>query len=53
VAQIGAHVDLIEADGLYRELYDPDWAKEQKKLREERIEKLVEETLGAEEASPA
>ena len=49
VAQIGRHDDLIEADGLYRELYDPDWAKEQKRLMEERIEKLVEEVLSTEE----
>ena len=49
VEQIGSHEDLILADGLYRELYDPDWAKEQKRLREERIERLVEETLSAEE----
>ena len=37
VEQIGRHEDLIEADGLYRELYDPDWAKERKRQRDERI----------------
>jgi ATP-binding cassette, subfamily B, bacterial MsbA len=41
VMQIGRHDELIEEDGLYRELYDPDWAKEQKRLRDERIEKLA------------
>jgi ABC-type multidrug transport system fused ATPase/permease subunit len=47
VAQIGTHDELIGAEGLYRELYDPEWAKEQKRLREERIEQLVEEALAA------
>ena len=41
VMQIGCHEDLIKEDGLYRELYDPEWAKEQKRLRDERIEKLA------------
>ncbi len=42
VEQIGTHLELIEANGLYRELYDPDWAKERKRLRDERIQKLAE-----------
>ena len=42
VEQIGRHEDLIEADGLYRELYDPDWAKERKRQRDERIRQLAE-----------
>ncbi len=42
VEQIGLHDELIEADGLYRELYDPDWAKERKRLRDERIRQLAE-----------
>lgn len=41
VEQIGSHEELIDQDGLYRELYDPDWAKEKKKLRDERIEELA------------
>lgn len=40
VGQIGTHDELIDQDGLYRELYDPEWAKEQKRLRDERIEAL-------------
>ncbi|MBT4613292.1 MAG: ATP-binding cassette domain-containing protein, partial [Gemmatimonadetes bacterium] len=44
VVQVGGHDDLIDQEGLYRELYDPDWAKEQKRLRDERIEELVRET---------
>ena len=42
VEQIGRHEDLIEADGLYRELYDPDWAKDAKRQRDERIRQLAE-----------
>ena len=42
VEQVGRHDDLMKEDGLYRELYDPEWAKEQKRLRDERIEKLAE-----------
>lgn len=41
VEQVGGHEDLIGQLGLYRELYDPDWAKEQKRLRDERIEELA------------
>jgi ABC-type multidrug transport system fused ATPase/permease subunit len=42
VEQIGTHQELFEADGLYRELYDPDWAKERQHQRDERIRKLAE-----------
>ncbi len=45
VVQIGPHDDLIGEEGLYRELYDPEWAKEQKRLRDERIEELARETI--------
>ena len=31
---------LIVADGVYRELYDPDWAKQRKAERDERIEQM-------------
>jgi len=41
VEQIGTHEELIDKDGLYRELYDPEWAKKRKEERDERIEKLV------------
>ncbi len=41
VEQIGGHEELIDEEGLYRELYDPDWAREQKDLRDERIEELA------------
>jgi ABC-type multidrug transport system fused ATPase/permease subunit len=44
VVQVGRHDDLIDEEGLYRELYDPNWAKEQKRLRDERIEELARET---------
>jgi ABC-type multidrug transport system fused ATPase/permease subunit len=44
VVQVGGHDDLINEQGLYRELYDPNWAKEQKRLRDERIEELARET---------
>jgi ABC-type multidrug transport system fused ATPase/permease subunit len=40
--QVGSHDELIDQDGLYRELYDPEWAKERKRLRDERIEQLAE-----------
>jgi ABC-type multidrug transport system fused ATPase/permease subunit len=42
VVQVGTHEELIVAEGLYRELYDPEWAKERKRLRDERIERLAE-----------
>ena len=42
VEQIGSHQELFEADGLYRELYDPDWAKERQRQRDERIRQLAE-----------
>lgn len=41
VEQIGTHDELIDQDGLYRELYDPGWAKKRKEERDERIEKLI------------
>ena len=47
IAEIGQHDELILGEGLYRKLYDPEWAKEDKRLREERIEQLVSETLAA------
>jgi len=48
IAEIGQHDELILGEGLYRKLYDPEWAKEDKRLREERIEHLVSETLASE-----
>ena len=42
VEQIGPHDALFAADGLYRELYDPDWAKQRDELRAERIRRLAE-----------
>ncbi len=39
--QVGSHDELIDQDGLYRSLYDPKWSKQQKKLRDERIERLI------------
>jgi ABC-type multidrug transport system fused ATPase/permease subunit len=42
VEQVGQHDELMKEDGLYRELYDPEWAKEQKRLRDERIERLAQ-----------
>ena len=42
VEQIGSHEALFSEDGLYRELYDPEWAKKRSKLREERIRRLAE-----------
>jgi ABC-type multidrug transport system fused ATPase/permease subunit len=41
VEQIGTHSELMEQEGLYRELYDPEWAKEQQHQREEKIELLL------------
>ena len=42
VEQIGTHQELFDVDGLYRELYDPDWAKERQRQRDERIRQLAE-----------
>lgn len=44
VVQVGQHEDLIDEQGPYKELYDPEWAKEQKRLRDEKIEELARET---------
>lgn len=41
VVQIGRHDELIHAEGPYRELYDPEWAKKQKELRDKKIEQLA------------
>ncbi len=41
VVQIGRHNELIKAEGPYRELYDPEWAKKQKELRDKKIEQLA------------
>ena len=40
--QAGSHEELIDQDGLYRQLYDPEWGKEHKKLRDERVAKLAQ-----------
>ena len=42
VEEIGSHDMLFAKDGTYRELYDPDWAKQRDKLRDERIQRLSE-----------
>ena len=42
VVQIGQHDELIEQKGAYRELYDPKWAKEQQRQRDEKIEQLAQ-----------
>jgi len=42
VEQIGVHAELIAEEGLYRELYDPEWARKRKQERDERIERLVQ-----------
>ena len=42
VEQIGKHDELIEQEGAYRELYDPKWAKEQQRQRDEKIEQLAQ-----------
>jgi ABC-type multidrug transport system fused ATPase/permease subunit len=34
IVQSGTHDELIDQEGLYRKLYDPDWAKEQEKREE-------------------
>jgi subfamily B ATP-binding cassette protein MsbA len=42
VEEIGSHDMLFAKDGTYRELYDPDWAKQRDNLREQRIRRLAE-----------
>jgi ATP-binding cassette, subfamily B, bacterial MsbA len=42
VEQVGTHDELIDQEGLYRELYDPEWAKKRKEERDEKIEKLIQ-----------
>ena len=42
VEQIGSHDELFAEDGLYRELYDPEWTKKRGKLRDERIRRLAD-----------
>ena len=41
VVQVGTHEELIEQTGMYRQLYDPHWAEQQKKERDERIQRQV------------
>ena len=38
----GLLIELIAQDGLYRELYDPEWAKKRKEERDAKIEKLAQ-----------
>ncbi len=42
VEQVGTHDELIVQEGLYRELYDPEWAKKRKEERDQRIESLAQ-----------
>ena len=42
VEQIGSHDELFAEDGLYRELYDPEWTKKRGKLRDEQIRRLAD-----------
>ena len=42
VERIGSHDELFAEDGLYRELYDPEWTKKRGKLRDERIRRLAD-----------
>lgn len=44
VEQVGKHDELIVQEGLYRELYDPEWAKKRKEERDQRIESLAQVT---------
>ncbi|NKB70862.1 MAG: ATP-binding cassette domain-containing protein [Candidatus Latescibacteria bacterium] len=41
VVQVGTHDELIEEEGMYRQLYDPKWAQQQKKERDEKIQRQI------------
>ena len=44
VMQIGTHEELIEAEGMYRELYDPEWARNRERQIQEHVELLLAQT---------
>ena len=44
VMQVGTHDELIDADGMYRELYDPEWAKRREKAMRDEVELLLAQT---------
>ena len=41
IVQSGTHEQLIRQNGLYRKLYDPDWAKQQERLEEQELRQLA------------
>jgi ABC-type multidrug transport system fused ATPase/permease subunit len=41
IVQAGTHEQLIGEAGLYRELYDPDWAKEKEEREERELQRLA------------
>ena len=45
VMQVGRHEELIEIEGMYRELYDPEWAKRRELEIQEQIELLLAEIV--------
>ena len=42
IVQSGTHEQLIDEYGLYRKLYDPDWAKQQEQREEEELTALTQ-----------
>ena len=42
IVQRGTHAELIEADGLFRKLYDPQWARQREKDEEAELLRLAQ-----------
>ena len=41
IQQVGTHAELIDQDGLYRKLYDPQWAKQRAEREEQELLELA------------
>jgi ATP-binding cassette, subfamily B, bacterial MsbA len=47
IVQRGTHAELIRQDGLFRRLYDPEWARQRERQEEEELRQLARDELQA------